>query len=67
MRSETFRFGYFFQIIDCLLLYLDRASMRLAYQDLSVQEKKQNEKLKRMDPKKAQQAERLGMGFAGSR
>ncbi len=41
--------------------------MRLAYQDLSVQEKKQNEKLKHMDPKKAQQAERLGMGLAGSR
>ena len=41
--------------------------MRLAYQDLSVQEKKQNEKLKHMDPKKAAQAERLGMGFTGSR
>ncbi len=41
--------------------------MRLAYQDLSVQEKKKNEELKRMDPKKAAQAERLGMGYAGQR
>ncbi|XP_063236524.1 ADP-ribosylation factor GTPase-activating protein 2 [Bacillus rossius redtenbacheri] len=40
------------------------ASMRLAYQDLSVQQKKEEEKLKKVDPKKAQQIERLGMGFA---
>lgn len=41
------------------------ASMRLAYQDLSVQQKKNEEKLAKMDPKKAQQSERLGMGFGG--
>jgi len=41
------------------------ASMRLAYQDLSVQQKKNEEKLAKMDPKKAQQVERLGMGFGG--
>ncbi|XP_021918431.1 ADP-ribosylation factor GTPase-activating protein 2 isoform X3 [Zootermopsis nevadensis] len=40
------------------------ASMRLAYQDLSLQQKKEEEKLKQVDPKKAQQIERLGMGFA---
>ncbi|PSN37667.1 ADP-ribosylation factor GTPase-activating protein 2 [Blattella germanica] len=40
------------------------ASMRLAYQDLSLQQKKETEKLKQIDPKKAQQIERLGMGFA---
>lgn len=40
------------------------ASMRLAYQDLSIQQKKQEEKLKQTDPKKAEQVERLGMGFA---
>ncbi|KAL0272711.1 UNVERIFIED_CONTAM: hypothetical protein PYX00_005575 [Menopon gallinae] len=39
------------------------ASMRLAYQDLSLQQKKEEEKLKQIDPKKAQQIERLGMGF----
>ncbi|XP_066998688.1 ADP-ribosylation factor GTPase-activating protein 2 isoform X2 [Anabrus simplex] len=40
------------------------ASMRLAYQDLSIQQKKEEDKLKQVDPKKAQQLERLGMGFA---
>jgi ADP-ribosylation factor GTPase-activating protein 2/3 len=43
------------------------ASMRLAYQDLSVERKKQEDKLKSSDPKKAAQMERLGMGYAGSR
>lgn len=38
-------------------------SVRLAYQDLSVQQKKEEDKLKRTDPKKAEQVERLGMGF----
>jgi ADP-ribosylation factor GTPase-activating protein 2/3 len=40
------------------------ASMRLAYQDLSLQRKKEQEKLKQVDPMKAQQIERLGMGFS---
>jgi len=39
------------------------ASMRLAYQDLSVQQEKQKDRLAKMDPKKAEQMERLGMGF----
>jgi len=39
------------------------ASMRLAYQDLSIQQKKKEQALSKMDPKKAQQMERLGMGF----
>jgi len=39
------------------------ASMRLAYQDLDVQQKKNDEALSKMDPKKAKQMERLGMGF----
>eukprot|EP00092_Neocalanus_flemingeri_P034400 GFUD01037409.1.p1 GENE.GFUD01037409.1~~GFUD01037409.1.p1 ORF type:complete len:532 (-),score=192.67 GFUD01037409.1:83-1678(-) len=43
------------------------ASMRLAYQDLGVQQKKNDEELSKMDPTKAKQMERLGMGFgAGS-
>ena len=41
--------------------------MRLAYQDMSVQRKKQEDKLMKNDPKKAEQFERLGMGFAGSK
>lgn len=37
--------------------------MRLAYQDLSLQQKREEDKLKQIDPKKAEQIERLGMGF----
>ncbi|GLH13248.1 ADP-ribosylation factor GTPase-activating protein 2 [Gryllus bimaculatus] len=40
------------------------ASMRLAYQDLSLQQRKQEEQLRRTDPVKAQQVERLGMGVS---
>jgi ADP-ribosylation factor GTPase-activating protein 2/3 len=45
---------------------LQIASVRLAYQDLSLQQKKEQQKLQQVDPVKAQQVERLGMGF-GSR
>ncbi|XP_070541538.1 ADP-ribosylation factor GTPase-activating protein 2-like isoform X1 [Ptychodera flava] len=43
----------------------EMTSMRLAYQDLSMQQKKEEAKMKSVDPKKAQQMERLGMGFGG--
>jgi len=39
------------------------ASMRLAYQELGIQQKKKDQALAKMDPKKAEQMERLGMGF----
>lgn len=39
------------------------ASMRLAYQDLSLQKNREEAKLKNIDPAKAKQMERLGMGF----
>uniref|UniRef100_A0A182M4J9 Arf-GAP domain-containing protein n=1 Tax=Anopheles culicifacies TaxID=139723 RepID=A0A182M4J9_9DIPT len=39
------------------------ASVRLAYQDLSIKQHKEEEKLKAIDPNKAKQIERLGMGF----
>jgi len=43
------------------------SSMRLAYKDLGMQQKKNDQALSKMDPKKAEQMERLGMGFgAGS-
>ncbi|XP_055612578.1 ADP-ribosylation factor GTPase-activating protein 3-like isoform X2 [Uranotaenia lowii] len=42
------------------------ASVRLAYQDLSIKQNKEEEKLKATDPNKARQLERLGMGI-GSR
>ncbi|XP_061524139.1 ADP-ribosylation factor GTPase-activating protein 3-like isoform X2 [Phycodurus eques] len=38
-------------------------SMRLAYKDLGEQRKKDEQKLKSLDGKKREQAERLGMGF----
>ncbi|XP_043230749.1 ADP-ribosylation factor GTPase-activating protein 2-like isoform X1 [Amphibalanus amphitrite] len=41
------------------------ASVRLAYQDLSLEQRKQTDRVKNMDPKKAEQLERLGMGFGG--
>jgi len=42
------------------------ASMRLAYEDFSVKVKEAEDKVKEVDPQKAQQVERLGMGL-GSR
>jgi len=41
-------------------------SMRLAYQDLEIQQKKKDQALSKMDKKKAEQMERLGMGFGGN-
>jgi ADP-ribosylation factor GTPase-activating protein 2/3 len=41
------------------------ANMRLAYQDLSMNQQRETEKLKKSDPVKAAQMERLGMGFGG--
>ena len=41
--------------------------MRLAYQDMTVELKKHEDKMKASDPKKAEQMERLGMGFGGRR
>lgn len=40
------------------------ASMRLAYQDISLQKTREEAKLKTIDPLKAKQMERLGMGFS---
>ena len=38
-------------------------SVRLAYQDLSMKKQKEEDRLKILDPNKAKQVERLGMGF----
>ena len=38
------------------------ASLSLAYNELSIDSKKRDEKLKNLDPKKKAQVERLGMG-----
>ena len=39
------------------------AAVRLAYKDLSIQQQQKEEQLKKVDPKKAEQMERLGMGM----
>ena len=41
--------------------------MRLAYKDMEIDRKKAEARMKDMDPKKREQMERLGMGFAGPR
>ncbi|XP_060695852.1 ADP-ribosylation factor GTPase-activating protein 3-like isoform X2 [Hemiscyllium ocellatum] len=40
------------------------SSLRLAYQDLEIQRKKEDEKLNKLEGRKKEQAERLGMGFS---
>lgn len=39
------------------------AAVRLAYKDLSSQQQKKEEQMRKQDPKKADQVERLGMGI----
>ena len=53
------------QIPSNLIISSQLSSLRLTYQDLSVETKKQAEKLQKADPNKAQQIERLGMGILG--
>ncbi|MGH0159738.1 UNVERIFIED_CONTAM: hypothetical protein FKN15_037678 [Acipenser sinensis] len=43
------------------------ASMRLAYQELQIDRKKEDKKIQSLDGKKREQAERLGMGFGTRR
>lgn len=42
------------------------SSLRLAYQDLSLEAKKQTDRMQKVDPKKAEHLERLGMGIMSS-
>lgn len=39
------------------------AAVRLAYKDLSMEQQRREEQLRKVDPRKAEQMERLGMGF----
>lgn len=49
--------GFFFRV----------ASMRLAYQELQIDRKKEEKKLQTLEGKKREQAERLGMGLVSRR
>jgi hypothetical protein len=44
-----------------------RANLKLAYQDINKQRDIEEAKLKQSNPKKAEQMERLGMGFGNRR
>lgn len=48
------------------LFSTSRASLKLAYKDLSMEDQRRDEVAKKMDPKKAEQLERLGMAYGGS-
>lgn len=59
-----------FSIFQCfcfchflILLLLSAPSLRLTYKDLEQQRKKEEQKLKGLEGKKKEQAERLGMGL----
>lgn len=47
--------------------FVSVTSLRLAYQDLELQRKRDEEKLRGLEGKKKEQAERLGMGFSNRR
>jgi len=50
-----------------VVVFDSTASLSLAYNELSIDSKKRDEKMKNLDPKKKEQMERLGMGGGGVR
>lgn len=50
-----------------LCFFFSVASMRLAYKELEIDRKLEEKKLKNLEGKKREQAERLGMGFGNRR
>lgn len=53
----------FIRYLVHFFLSLQLQSLERAYEDMSLAGKREEERMKRIDPKKAQQAERLGMGL----
>lgn len=49
------------------VVFVSVTSLRLTYQDLELQRKRDEEKLRGLEGKKKEQAERLGMGFSNRR
>lgn len=54
---------YIFCVFVSLSIFLSAPSLRLVYKDLEQQRKIEEQKLKGLDGKKKEQAERLGMGL----
>jgi len=53
-------------VVGCDVLH-GSASLNLAYNELSIDSKKRDEKMRSLDPKKQQQMERLGMAGGSHR
>lgn len=55
------------ELAPTMALSLRVTSMRLAYQELQLDRKKEEKKLQNLEGKKREQAERLGMGLVSRR
>lgn len=55
------------ELVPTMALSLRVTSMRLAYQELQLDRKKEEKKLQNLEGKKREQAERLGMGLVSRR
>lgn len=60
---------YVIYVQSCLVCFIlfSVASMRLAYKELEIDRKLEEKKLKNLEGKKREQAERLGMGLGSRR
>ena len=55
------------ELVPTTALFFRVTSMRLAYQELQLNRKKEEKKLQNLEGKKREQAERLGMGLVSRR
>lgn len=55
------------QLVPTIALSFRVTSMRLAYQELQLDRKKEEKRLQNLEGKKREQAERLGMGLVSRR
>ena len=59
-------FNVYTSSLNVFLYIVYRASLKLAYKDLSLEDARREKEAKNLDPRKAAQFERLGMGYASS-